>query len=190
MSGGGFASADAPDRRPPVPPVPEIRPARLADLAALPDVERAAGAPFRDIGMAAIADDLPPSLAELTRFVRSGSAWVCADDSGHPVAYLLVDVVDDAAHVEQVSVHPSWSRRGIGRALLAAAAAHARHRHLPALTLTTFRDVAWNAPYYARLGFTVVPDSDLGPGLRAIRRAEAANGLDRWPRVAMRRVVD
>jgi hypothetical protein len=45
--------------------------------------------------------------------------------------------------------------------------------------------VPWNAPYYERLGFRRV--DDLTPGLRAIRAAEAARGLDRWPRVAMRR---
>lgn len=38
-----------------------IRPADPADLPLLQDLERAAGEPFRALGMAAIADDEPPT---------------------------------------------------------------------------------------------------------------------------------
>jgi hypothetical protein len=48
-------------------------------------------------------------------------------------------------------------------------------------------DVPWNAPYYTRCGFRALDDRELTPGLRAIRAHEAAIGLDRWPRVCMRR---
>ena len=54
------------------------------------------------------------------------------------------------------------------------------------MTLTTFRDVPWNGPYYERCGFRVVEPGELGPGLRRIRAAEVARGLDAEPRVAMR----
>ncbi|HEX3960074.1 MAG TPA: GNAT family N-acetyltransferase, partial [Trebonia sp.] len=58
---------------------------------------------------------------------------------------------------------------------------------LAALTLTTFASVPWNAPYYRRCGFRVLDDEELTSGLRAIRHDEAELGLDRWPRVCMRR---
>lgn len=61
------------------------------------------------------------------------------------------------------------------------------HQGCSALTLTTFADVPWNAPYYARLGFEAVPPERLTPGLRAVRDHEATVGLDAWRRVAMRR---
>ena len=60
-------------------------------------------------------------------------------------------------------------------------------RARPALTLTTFTEVPWNAPYYLRCGFRVLADTEITPELRAIRTAEAARGLDAWPRVCMRR---
>ena len=60
---------------------------------------------------------------------------------------------------------------------------------MPALTLTTFAEVPWNAPYYARCGFTVLDESAIGPDLRAVRAREADHGLDRWPRVCMRRTL-
>lgn len=164
-----------------------IRATHPDDLPRLQDIERAAGRCFRDVGMPEVADDEPFSLGELTRYHRDGLAWVAAGDTGIPAAYLLADRVDGNLHVEQVSVHPDHARRGIGRSLLDHLAAHAAHEGVPALTLTTFTDVPWNAPYYARCGFRPLAPAELTPGLRAIRAHEAAHGLDRWPRVCMRR---
>ncbi|MFF7733925.1 GNAT family N-acetyltransferase [Streptomyces sp. NPDC007984] len=167
-----------------------IRLATRAELPALQDIERAAGAPFRDLGMPEIADDEPPALDVLEGYRRAGRCWVAVDEEDErdrPAAYLLAEPVDGALHIEQVSVHPRAARRGVGRALLDRAAGQAREEGLTALTLTTFTQVPWNAPYYARLGFRPLPEADLTPGLRAIRGAEAELGLDRWPRVCMRR---
>lgn len=164
-----------------------IRLATPDDLTALPDIERAAGVAFRAIGMPEIADDEPPPLAELAGYQQAGRAWVTVAENGRPVGYLLADPVDGNLHIEQVSVHPDYARRGLGRALLDHAASHAAASGLPALTLTTFTDVPWNAPYYERCGFRRLPDAELTPGLLQIRSREAAHGLDRWPRLAMRR---
>ena len=164
-----------------------IRSARPEDLPVLQEIERAAGAPFHDLGMSGVADDEPPSLAALSVFQRHGRAWVATDEADRPVAYLLADVVDGNAHVEQVSVHPHHARQGLGRALLDAVTAWAGRSGLPATTLTTFTDVPWNAPYYQRLGFRVLAESELTDGLRRIRGNEAARGLAAWPRVTMRR---
>ncbi|MDQ1015236.1 GNAT family N-acetyltransferase [Streptomyces afghaniensis] len=163
-----------------------IRPATAAELPALQDIERAAGAPFRDLGMPEIADDEPPALDVLERYRAAGRCWVAADVHDRPAAYLLAEPVDGALHIEQVSVHPRAARRGVGRELLAHAAERAREEGLTALTLTTFTEVPWNAPYYARLGFRALAEADLTPGLREIRATEAAHGLDRRPRVCMR----
>ncbi len=162
-----------------------IRPARPDDLPALIDVEREAGALFRTVDMAAIADDDPGSVESLAVYQSAGRAWVSVDSADRPVAYLVAEVVDGCAHIEQVSVRPSHARRGIGSALIETLAEWAASHGLAALTLTTFENVPWNAPYYERLRFHVVPDAEIGDGLRSIRRAEAARGLDAWPRVAM-----
>ncbi|TQF06603.1 GNAT family N-acetyltransferase [Kitasatospora acidiphila] len=166
-----------------------VRQVRLDELPLLQDIERAAGECFREIGMPEIAEDEPLPLDELARYQRSGLAWVAVDSDDAPVAYLIADRIDGALHVEQVSVHPGSARRGIGRALLEDLAERAAAEGVPALTLTTFADVPWNAPYYARCGFRPLPDAELGPGLREVRAQEAAHGLDRWPRLAMRRTV-
>lgn len=164
-----------------------IRAASVAELPTLRDIERAAGLAFRGIGMAEIADDEPPGLDELAAYQRAGRAWVSVGQNGRLVACLLADLVDGTMHVEQVSVHPDCARRGVGRSLLQHAAVRAASAGLPALTLTTFSQVPWNAPYYERCGFRRLGEAELTPGLREIRRREAEHGLDRWPRVCMRR---
>lgn len=163
-----------------------IRPATGADLVRLQEIERAAGRVFADIGMTAIADDDPPTLGELREFQQDGRAWVHAVD-GNPTAYLLVRTVDEGAHIEQVSVHPDFARRGVGRGLIDHADQWAQAERLPALTLTTFTEVPWNGPYYLRCGFRYLTDTELGPGLQRIRADEGARGLDAWPRACMRR---
>jgi GNAT superfamily N-acetyltransferase len=164
-----------------------IRPATDQDLSMLQDIERAAGTWFADIDMAFVAEDEPFSTETLTEFVRDGRAWVCADADDRPVAYLLAEVVDGNAHLEQVSVHPDHARRRLGGALLDRMIDWARARRLPAVTLTTYTEVPWNGPYYERLGFRYLDDTELTAGLREIRAAEAAHGLDRRPRACMRR---
>ncbi|MFI8943215.1 GNAT family N-acetyltransferase [Streptomyces syringium] len=166
-----------------------IRAVRLDELPALQDIERAAGQCFRDIGMPEIAEDEPLPLDELARYHHTRLAWVVANDHDAPVAYLIADRVDGNLHVEQVSVHPDSARRGVGRLLLDHLATHARSEGAPALTLTTFTQVPWNAPYYARCGFQFMDDNRLTPGLRKIREREAAHSLDRWPRACMRRAL-
>ena len=137
--------------------------------------------------MPEVADDEPLPAGALEAYRRSGLAWVAVDRDDLAMAYLIAEFVDGALHVEQVSVHPGWARRGVGRLLLQRAGRHAAAAGAPALTLTTFADVPWNGPYYQRCGFRVLDESEWTPGLRAIREREAAHGLDRWPRVCMRR---
>lgn len=168
------------------PPLP-IRQVAPDELDALRAIERAAGRWFADVGMPDIADDDPLPVDVLDRYRRAGTAWVAVDPADRPVAYLVAEFVDDAVHVEQVSVHPDHAGHGIGRSLLERAARHAVDTGVSALTLTTFEQVPWNAPYYLRCGFRVLAEADWTPGLRAIRAREAAHGLDRWPRVCMRR---
>jgi GNAT superfamily N-acetyltransferase len=162
----------------------QIRVARDDELPGLRELERASGEPFRDLGMAVIADEDPTSLADLAHYQRSGRAWVITED-GPPIGFLLAHPVDGRLHIAQVSVHPSVARRGLGRALIEHAAAEAVAAGAAELSLTTYTEVPWNGPYYRRLGFTELPEARLGPGLRAIRELERGAGLDRWPRAAM-----
>jgi GNAT superfamily N-acetyltransferase len=163
-----------------------IRPARADDLAALVGIELAAGEAFRALGMDAVADDDPGSVEDLVPYAERGRALVAADAEDRPIGYLLLELVDGAAHIEQVSVHPDHARKRVGSELIDRASSWARSRGLDALTLTTYREVPWNGPYYQRLGFVYLTAEEETPGLRAIRASERGRGLDKWPRACMR----
>lgn len=137
--------------------------------------------------MDTIADNPPLSDEVLMAYQQAGHAWVAADSAGVPGGFVVIDLVDGCAHIEQISVHPRHARQGWGRKLIGHVAAWSTDRGIPALTLTTFRDVPFNAPYYRRLGFTELEPAQFTPGLVKILDAEAAFGLDLATRVCMHR---
>ncbi len=114
-------------------------------------------------------------------------AWGAVDERDHAIAYLLTDLVDGCAHIEQVSVASAHAGRGIGATLIDHLARTASAQKIPALTLTAVRDVAWNAPYYARLGFEVIEPADQGPEMRDLIEHDTSSIPSNAPRVAMRR---
>jgi GNAT superfamily N-acetyltransferase len=161
----------------------EIRTARPDELVGLQQIENASGELFREIGMPEIADDDPLPLHVLAHLQALGQVWVATDPE--PVAWIAVEEVDGCAHVEQVSVHPDHARHGVGRRLIDHVDTWSSARGLAALTLTTFRHVPWNGPYYERLGFQLV--TELTPGLAAVVARETAHGLDPATRTCLRR---
>lgn len=97
--------------------------------------------------------------------------------AGSPVAgFAHVIYLDGFAHLEQVSVRPEMMRRGMGTALVRSAMAEAQASGYAELSLCTYRDVPWNGPFYAGLGFVEV--TDLLPHQRRLRETEQALGLD------------
>jgi len=165
-----------------------LRAATPADVPVAQAIEVAAGERFRTVDLHAIADDDPPSAEELLHHVGEGTAWVATVD-GAVVGYAIASVVDHEGHLDQVSLLPEHSGAGIGRALVERVCRWAAEAGFEAVTLTTFRDVPWNGPLYAHLGFVEVPPDEQGPELAAVRAHERALGLDVAPRLAMRRPV-
>jgi GNAT superfamily N-acetyltransferase len=165
-----------------------VRPPRDdVELVVCQEIEAAAGRLFAEIGLHEIAAAPPDDLATLQVHQERGTIWV-AVLGDEVVGYAMASVVDGEGHLDQVSVRPEHGRRGVGTALLDRAGAWAVERGYHAMTLTTFRDVAWNGPYYLKVGFQPLAEADLGPELRAIRDRERADGLDVLPRQAMRRL--
>ena len=185
MAGSGAKMQNRPVRETP----PSIRPAAAAESAVLQGIEVAAGLRFVEVGLDEVAARAPPSIADLEEYRRRRRSWVATDGEDRPVAFLLTSVVDGNAHIDEVSVHPTRSRRGIGRALIEHVVDEAGRHGRPAVTLTTFTQVPWNAPYYSRCGFHPMDDAELGTELARIRRAERLRGLDAHPRIAMIRPV-
>jgi GNAT superfamily N-acetyltransferase len=103
-----------------------------------------------------------------------------ATEEGAAVGFAHVLEAADGAHLEQLAVLRSAGRRGHGTALVRAALEEVGRRGCDRVTLRTYADVPWNAPFYARLGFVESePDTDFLRGLLAV---EARFGLDRFGR--------
>jgi len=164
-----------------------IEPSRVDDLTKLAHVEHAANALFEGRGIAGVVANDVTSLEELTHAHVAGLLWVARDRTGEPIGFALLDIVDGHVHLEEIDVHPAHGRRGVGRALLDTVVGWAQRAGHRAVTLTTFRDIPWNAPFYQRAGFRALAPGELGPGLAALVRDEAARGLDPTQRVVMRR---
>ncbi|WP_437924790.1 GNAT family N-acetyltransferase [Sorangium sp. So ce291] len=163
-----------------------VRPAIEADLPRLPEIERSASEAFRgtDLDLEALASVTP---ADGWRdALRAGTLWVVDDGAGRPVAFLGAEAVGDELHVREFDVDLDRQGQGLGRRLLGHVIAWARAAGLQALTLTTFRTVPWNGPFYAAMGFRELSPAEAPPRLVAILENEARSGLDPAQRCAMR----
>ncbi|MDF1585614.1 GNAT family N-acetyltransferase [Marinimicrococcus flavescens] len=166
-----------------------IRPARAGDLERLPDVERSAAERFGEVGLGWVAEAGTLPAYVLRTALGRGTLWVAPDRGDSPAGFLAACELDGALFVIELSVAREHQGRGLGSALLDQAVAHAARAGMAAVTLTTFRDVPWNAPFYARRGFVELDPAALGPGLRARLAAEVAAGHEPGRRCAMARVL-
>ncbi|MEY7151931.1 GNAT family N-acetyltransferase [Enterobacter cloacae] len=161
-----------------------VRPTRPGDVTALPAIERAAGERFRDYPeLAWLAEGDVISAEQHLDYAERGLSWLALANE-LPVGFILAETHVSSLFIVELSVHLDWQGKGIGRRLIACVADQARKRGLASLTLTTFRDVPWNAPFYARLGFEMI--TTLTPEVREKREEETAHGLAYDARCAMR----
>ena len=164
-----------------------IRLAYESELSKIPLIELAAADRFRETHYAYLAVDTEASVDEAychQQFAQ-GLLWVAADEMDQPVGFVVAEVLDDALFIHELDVLPDHGRRGLGRRLIAAVCERARTVGYAAVTLSTFADIPWNAPFYIRVGFCELADAELTPGLRAVQQAEA-EGLPNTNRVIMR----
>jgi GNAT superfamily N-acetyltransferase len=163
-----------------------IAAARPGDLALLPAIELAAATLLAGHAPASVLAETT-SQTDLEDAQRRGCLWVALAE-GVPVGFAQIAVLEHGiAHLEEIDVHPEHGRRGLGRRLTLAVCRWAATNGYSWVTLTTFRDVPWNMPFYARLGFEEIPPKELSPALLSVIDDETRRGLDPSRRVAMRR---
>lgn len=171
----------------PVPPGYSMGLARPDELAHLPAIEKAATDvfPFEDVPRELRGGGLPLDFFEQAR--RARRLWVVREsECARPVGFAAASLLDGSAHLYELDVLPGHAQRGLGRALVLEVACWAREAGFASLTLTTFRHLAFNGPFYQSLGFEPVPVALQGPEIRATLAQEAERGLDPDKRIAMR----
>jgi len=162
----------------------EIAFARLEDISYLSSIERAAAKLLKgQVPDSILNEAMRP--AEFRNALENNRLWV-ARKNHVPVGFAHAEMLGPTeAHLQELDVRPDHTRRGVGNRLVAAVCTWASQQHL-SLSLTTFRDVPFNMPFCIRLGFEVVPVTELGSALHTIIQEETRRGLDPERRVAMR----
>lgn len=144
------------------------------DIPALIAVDKAASALFEPTGLIdpnALNDHVPAEV--FAADIPKERVFVARNAHGWPVGFALISPRGNGIYLDQISVHPDHGQRGIGRELVMTVLAEAEHQKLPHVTLSTFRDLPWNGPFYASLGFREIPRDRLQPFMLELEQAQA-----------------
>nr|WP_193186671.1 GNAT family N-acetyltransferase [Nisaea sediminum] len=163
-------------------------PSRLArpdEIERIREIQRAAGRLFLESPYPEIAEHEPDTAEELAAAQDRWWLWVSVDDRDRPVGALRVLPSGDGLHLRQLDVDPVHAGAKRTAGLVRSLGRFFAGRGFGHLTLTTFADVPWNAPYYERIGFRPLSGDGLTETLKNALFAEAG-GYPVSSRVAMR----
>jgi GNAT superfamily N-acetyltransferase len=166
-----------------------IRRPRPDEIKLLPQIENAADQVYARVGPSRILGMPPATISSFEQGRRENRLWVSLSPLGRPVGFALMKWLGGHAWLDQLSVLDAWQGRGLGTALIERTAAEARARGHHTLHLSTYRDVSWNGPFYARRGFEDVPRGLWPPTVRRQFMIENSHGHPPWRRTIMRRGV-
>jgi GNAT superfamily N-acetyltransferase len=155
----------------------QIRAARVEELPLLAQIEQSAASLFLDTPYAWLANAESLPLAFVQQQFQAGWVSVAVDLDQTVVGAAIAREVDDTLYLQQIDVIPAHGRRGIGSALVKAIFERAKQQGYSIVSLSTFRDLPWNAPFYSKLGFHILDESDLTAGFQQIRLQECEAGL-------------
>lgn len=164
----------------------QIRLATSADAKYLPAVEASAGQAFTSIEKYKwLAEGDGQTEQDHLDCIAEQLEWVAVNDSGEPIGFINAESHHDSLFICEVSVCQQWQGQGLGKQLIKQVLDAALARNITTVTLTTCRDVPWNAPYYQRLGFEILNKSQLTDTLRDILQYEIDAGFQPTDRCAM-----
>lgn len=170
-----------------------VRVARADELEILCDIDRDASRLFDQVGLELTPENsLEFAAAERSRWLKclqSGTTFVASGQSGEPVGFAALRMLDEQPYLEQLSVRMGAMRNGIGTALLNAAERLTAETQTRTLWLTTYRHLPWNAPFYERAGFVIVPAAECGREMLSELALQRRLLPEPGKRVAMRKVV-
>lgn len=161
-----------------------IRLAIETDLHHLPEIEKAAAKLFESVGLYELFSSHTSAIETYREYMKKKQLWVAVADE-KPVGFALASTIDNHAYLSEIDVHPHYGKRGIGKALVETVCEWAQEQGFEAITLSTQKNVAWNAPFYAKLGFEIMPPETWTAPYHELRAKEAELGLPVEDRVLM-----
>lgn len=127
-------------------------------------------------------------LGELRACLIASQLWVAEELDFGVLGFISTTRHGAVLHLLEMDVLPLKSGKGIGAGLLLHLFHTARLRGRKAITLTTFEHLPWNAPFYAKNGFSEVRDLSRFPHLSTALEVERHRGFKR--RVGMVKHLD
>ena len=164
-----------------------IRRPRPNEIKLLPQIEKEADERYAQVGLRQVLAMPPASLASLERARCDGRLWVAVSPVGRIVGFALMKFPGGTAWLDQLSVLERWQGHGLGSALIDRTAGQAQALGHDTLYLSTYLGVAWNAPFYARRGFTTVPRGQWPRAFRLQFMIENSHGHPPWRRTILQR---
>ena len=149
------------------------------EIPALIAVDLAASQLFAGTGYLSdedLTDHVPAEVFEAA--IPLGHVFVARDRKGTPAGFVLTSEREGTLYIDQISVDPAHGRRGLGAALVNRVVRNATARKLKTVTLSTFRDLAWNGPFYRQLGFREISRKRMDPWMLVLEETQAEAGLD------------
>ena len=167
-----------------------IRLARPEDAAGFHEAEEDAATLLREEpSLAGISVPPSESAEHYSKLIAKGHCLAAVEDE-RLVGFAAASRAGRELHLHELSVRRDSQQKGIGSTLLRALAIDARNCDLRAITLDTYRDILWNAPFYARHGFVELENLEGRGHLAESLEAAVAFGLPRDRRIAMIRFLD
>ena len=166
-----------------------VRRAGTDDIPQLLGMQVAAATRFARLGLISTPDGMPEAIpVDAFQQAALRNLLFIAEYNHSGVGFALCSIERPDLYLDQVSVTPAAERKGAGTTLLDAVSAEASRRGLWGVSLSTFRDVPWNAPFFAKRGFQEIPRAGLALWQLDIERAQAGI-MDVGARCFMRRPV-
>ena len=106
-------------------------------------------------GLTAASLENVSSFEELDEARQRGRLWVALRGGGI-VGFAQAMILDGIAHLDEIDVVPEHMQKGVGSRLIETVCRWVRDAGHAKITLSTYRDVPWNWPFYESRGFQVV----------------------------------
>lgn len=166
-----------------------IRRAQSWDINLLEHIERSAADIFRTVDLDFLAEGPTMDPAILMSLANEGHLWVAANRFDQPIGFVGGDYLNGHFHIVELSVAKEFQGNGVGRALMDVMVEQVRREGYKSMTLTTYKNLPWNGPWYSRMGFFEVSALDMGRQYLEILESEAQHGLDLRNRCVMRKFL-
>lgn len=154
-----------------------LRQTQPSDAIILPEIEQSAGQLFATLeDLSWISEHGVQNVESHLKFIEKQAHWVAVNESNELVGFIMTQALPESLFIHELSVSKAWQNQGIGKLLIQHVIDRAKEKQFSAVTLTTFRHVLWNAPFYQRLGFVILPNNEVPASLQEILMHEVTEG--------------